>query len=368
MLSAHALATRTSAPASNPDDNTMHAAMFRQFGGPITIETVTDPGCPPAGVVIAVRANGVCRSDWHGWMGHDPMIRLPHVPGHELAGMVVEAGPDCRNWRAGDRVTVPFVTACGRCAACHAGQHQVCHDPEQPGFSSWGAFAEHVAVDRADINLVALPESLEFVVAASLGCRFTTAFRGVIDRGRLQTGEWLAVHGCGGVGLSAVMIAAAEGAGVVAVDIDRGALAMARELGAAVLIDAGAEVDVAAAIHDATDGGAHVSIDALGHRDTCANSIRCLRTQGRHVQAGLLAGEHADPPIPMDAVIARELEIVGTHGMAAHRFPRLLDMIAGGSLDPRRLITRRIGLEAVPATLAAMDQEHEPGMTVMELP
>lgn len=346
----------------------MRAALFREFGGIISIERVDDPRCPPAGAVIRVHVSGLCRSDWHGWVGHDPDVTLPHVPGHELAGVVVEVGPACRRVREGDRVTVPFVTGCGHCPACRDGQHQICHDARQPGFTSWGAFSEYVAVDRADINLVPIPASLDFAAAASLGCRFTTAFRALIERGRLVAGQWLAVHGCGGVGLSAIMIARAAGAGVVAVDIDPQALALARELGADVTLDARDAADIPAAIHEATGGGAHVSIDALGHRATCANSVRCLRRQGRHVQAGLLTGDDASPPVPMDVVIARELAILGTHGMAAHRFPALLAMIADGRLSPDHLIRHRISLDAVPEALMTMDRGHQPGMTVMELP
>lgn len=344
----------------------MRAAVFHEFGGNIAVETIADPVCPNDGVVVAVKANGVCRSDWHGWMGHDRAISLPHVPGHELAGVVAAVGPDCRHWRVGQRVTAPFVLACGRCMLCRDGQHQICLDQAQPGFTAWGAFADYVAVPRADTNLIALPEAMDFAAAASLGCRFTTAFRAVVERGRLRAGEWLAVHGCGGVGLSAVMIGVAAGANVVAVDINPEALATARALGAAVTIDARAESDVPAAVASASNGGAQVSVDALGHRDTCRSSILCLRSQGRHVQAGLLEGEQADPPLPMGAVIGRELEILGTHGMAAHRFPQLFEMIATGRLSPERLIGRRIPLEDAPAALMGMAETREAGLTVID--
>ena len=346
----------------------MRAAIFHEFGEAIAIEQVADPACPPGGAVIQVRANGLCLSDWHGWVGHDPAVRLPHVPGHELAGVVVEVDAACQGVRVGDRVTVPFVVGCGGCPACHAGQQQICHDAEQPGFTTWGAFADYVAIGRADLNLVPVPEGLDFAVAASLGCRFTTAFRATLERGRLAAGEWLAVHGCGGVGLSAIMIARAAGAGVVAVDIDPQALELARGLGAAVAIDPRAARDVPAAIKDATGGGAHVSIDAIGRPVTCENSVRCLRPQGRHVQAGLLAGDDATPPLPMDVVVGRELEILGTHGMAAHRFAPLLTMITDGRLAPEKLIRRSISLGDVPGALMGMDEGHPPGMTVMEHP
>src|SRR4051794_23050817 len=129
-------------------------------------------------------------------MGQDADITLPHVPGHELAGVIEAAGPAVTRWRAGDRVTVPFICACGRCASCAAGDQQVCERQTQPGFTHWGSFAEFVAIEDADVNLVGLPPELGFSAAAGLGCRFATAFRAVTVHGRVTPGDWVAVHGC----------------------------------------------------------------------------------------------------------------------------------------------------------------------------
>ena len=192
-----------------------------------------------------------------------------------------------------------------------------------------------------------MPESLDLVVAASLGCRFATSFRAIVDQAKVQPGEWVAVHGCGGVGLSAVMIAHAMGGRVIAIDIDQTKLDLARRLGAEVGVLAGD--DVRAAIVEHTKGGAHVSMDALGSRATCYNSIACLRPQGRHVQVGLMLGAHADPPVPMGLVIAKELQVMGSHGMQAHRYGAMLDLILTGRLQPSRLIDRTIPLTAAPA-------------------
>src|SRR5215212_274732 len=222
----------------------MRAVVYDAFGEVPRVEVVADPSAPVHGAVVRVEASGLCRSDWHGWMGHDPDIRrFPHVPGHELAGVVEAVGRDVRRWRAGDRVTVPFVCGCGTCEQCAAGDHQICDRQTQPGFTRWGSFAELVALDWADVNLVALPQDVGFDAAAALGCRFATAYRAVLQVGRARAGEWVAVHGCGGVGLSAVMIAVAAGARVVAVDVVAGALALAGRLGAEVLIDATTTAD-----------------------------------------------------------------------------------------------------------------------------
>jgi len=221
-------------------------------------------------------------------------VRVPHVPGHELAGVVEEAGKNVSRWRKGDRVTVPFVCGCGKCPQCASGNHQVCDHQFQPGFTHWGALAEYVVIQRADINLVRLPQEIDFVTAVVLGCRFMTSFRAIVAQGRVLPRQWVAIHGCGGVGLSAVMIASALGAHVIGVDINERTLGLARSLGAAVTLNANKEADIAKAIQDIPGGGAHVSMDALGSAVTCRNSILCLRKRGRHVQVGLMVGDHRD--------------------------------------------------------------------------
>src|SRR5918997_3172004 len=194
----------------------MRAVVVEAFGVPACVRDVPDPRPPSHGVVVRVEATGLCRSDWHAWIGHDPDVALPHVPGHELAGTVAAVGRDVRGIAVGERVTVPFCLGCGRCAPCRAEETQICDDDYQPGFTGWGSFAEYVALPHAELNLVRLPDALGFVEAAALGCRFMTAFAAIAVHGRPGEGDWVAVHGCGGVGLSAVMIAAAAGARGVA--------------------------------------------------------------------------------------------------------------------------------------------------------
>lgn len=450
----------------------MRAVVFEQYGGRLEVREVPTPRPAPHGVVVRVEATGLCRSDWHGWVGHDPDIVLPHVPGHELAGVVEEIGPAVTNWRPGDRVTVPFVSGCGTCPSCAAGHHQVCEHQTQPGFTHWGSFAQYVALDHADINLVAIPDDLSYATAASLGCRFATAFRAVVQLGRVAPGEWVAVHGCGGVGLSAVMIAAAAGARVVAVDVSPRALELARRFGAAECVRAVvggsggfggaggasegatgelgataggsgsaaggsgsaaggsgsaaggvgegdgvhrgaadtpavaagtsdtatsardsdaveeragvhgaaigspgvavnapapvAAVDTAACVRELTGGGAHLSLDALGSPVTCAASVNSLRRRGRHVQVGLLPSEDGTTPVPMARAIAFELQLLGSHGMAAHTYPEMLEAVRAGVLRPDLLVTSTIGLDAVPKALPELGSAPGSGVTVIE--
>ncbi|MBX9398272.1 zinc-dependent alcohol dehydrogenase family protein [Streptomyces sp. TRM72054] len=344
----------------------MRAVVFERFGEAAEVREVAEPRPAEHGVVVRVEATGLCRSDWHGWQGHDPDIVLPHVPGHELAGVVEAVGARVTGWRPGDRVTVPFVCACGTCPSCAAGAQQVCERQTQPGFTHWGSFAQYVALDHADVNLVAVPDGMTFATAASLGCRFATAFRAVVQQGRVAAGEWVAVHGCGGVGLSAVMIAAASGARVVAVDVSAQALDLARKFGAAQCVDAARTEDTAAAIRDLTGGGAHLSLDALGSPATCAASVNGLRRRGRHVQVGLLPSPTGTTPVPMARAVALELELLGSHGMAAHTYPPMLESVRAGTLRPDLLVTATIPLDATPAALAALGSAPGAGVTVIE--
>ena len=343
----------------------MKAVYYEAFQHLPVIANLPDPTPSNSGIVLKVEATGLCRSDWHAWMGHDSDTKLPHVPGHEMAGTIAAMGRDVKNWKVGDRVTVPFVAGCGHCFECHTGHQHICDNQFQPGFSAWGSFAEYVALEYADANLVRLPDAMKFETAASLGCRFVTSFRAVVDQGRCKPGEWVAVHGCGGVGLSAIMIGAAMGARVVAIDLTDEKLAFAKELGAEVLVKGTG--DVVQAVRDATGGGANLSIDALGHQVTSFNSISCLRKRGRHVQVGLMLEEHAHAKVPMDLVISRELEIRGSHGMQAFRYCDMMAMIERGVLQPEKLIGKRLSLDEAPAALADMDSFGGLGIGVINL-
>ena len=343
----------------------MRAAVFEEFQGPITIGNVADPMPSTTGIVLRVKACGICRSDWHGWMGNDPDIKLPHVPGHELAGEIVALGSEVRDSSVGERVTLPFVCGCGACEPCQAGEQQICDRQFQPGFTAWGGFAEYVAIEYADMNLVRLPDEIDFVTAASLGCRFATSYRAVVDQGKVKPEQWVAVHGCGGVGLSAIMIAAAFGARVIAVDIAEDKLDFARLIGAEVAIDS-RYGNSAEAILDITDGGAHISVDALGHPEILINSIASLRKRCKHIQIGIMESGRHRPQVPIDKIIGRELEMIGSHGMQAHRYPEMLELIRIGKLEPQRLIGNRISLAESLIELTNMNSFSGTGVTVID--
>ncbi|GGE87311.1 zinc-binding dehydrogenase [Mycetocola zhadangensis] len=343
----------------------MRAVYYDSFSQLPTVASVADPTAPDGGAVIAVEATGLCRSDVHAWEGHDDGVALPHVPGHEFVGRIESVGEGVTRFRPGQRVTVPFVCACGSCPECASGNGQVCRNQTQPGFTHWGSYAERVVVTSADLNLIEVPAALDPGAAAILGCRFATSYRGLAAQARVVPGEWVVVVGCGGVGLSAVMIATALGARVIGIDISEKALQLAATVGAEHVINSATHTDndVVAAVRDLTGGGAQVSLEALGRERTTALAIRSLAKRGRHVQVGLFS----EPPrIPMAEIVAGELTILGSHGMSAAEYPAMLDLVASGRLRPQDLVTATIGLDAAPAAMVAMSEgRNAAGVTII---
>ncbi|MFC6906489.1 zinc-binding dehydrogenase [Halalkalicoccus tibetensis] len=350
----------------------MRAVVLETHGEPLAVRDVPVPDPDPDGVVVDVEACGICRSDWHAWKGHgdwvDDVPPEGQILGHEPAGTIVEVGERVETLREGDRVAVPFSLGDGTCPRCRNGHGNVCENGIGLGFepAGQGAFADRVAVPHADYNLTTLPDGLSATATAALGCRYMTAYHGLAHRADLTPGDWVAVHGCGGVGLSAVQIAGALGARVIAVDIREAALEKAVELGAHATVDG--EGDVSKAIRERTDGGADVSIDALGIAETCRNSVDCLASLGQHLQMGLTTGaERGEVPLPTDSMVGREVDFLGSRGMPPTRYDELLDFVASGAIDPAELVTRTVPLDEVPSRIAAMDEFDAVGIEVCEL-
>lgn len=342
----------------------MRAAVYDEFGGDIVVREVPDPSPGDDDIVLRVMANGICRSDWHGWMGHDADIVLPHVPGHECAGVVESIGRNVKRFRRGDRVIVPFSGGCGHCNQCAAGRQNICDNDFQPGFSAWGAFAKYCRIGFADLNLVPLPDEIGFVEAASLGCRCMTSFGGIVDQAQVLPGEFVVVFGCGGVGLSAIMIANAI---VIAVDTRKDALALAKTAGALhVILDQQDSTSITQRIEGLTEGGAHVSVDAIGIPTVVSQSIKCLRKRGRHIQIGLLNPSVSMAPIPMNLLVAKELSLIGSHGLPFHRFPELLKLVKHGKIRPGEMVTRTVSLDDAGAVLMQLDEQPHAGIAIID--
>ena len=339
----------------------MRAAVVREFNEDLSIENVEDPSCPDNGVVLEVAACGVCRSDFHGWVGGHPKVTHGSILGHEYCGTVVEAGAQAKH-KIGDRLIAPFILGCGACSACHTGASNTCESAIVPGFGAPGAYAELVAVPF-DHNLVYLPDSMSPALAAGLGCRVTTAWHALTDRANVRAGEWVAIHGTGGIGLSALLLAKMLGAQVVVVDIVEEKLTQAKSLGADASVNSANE-DVAAAIREITGGGAQVSIEALGIAQTTNASVECLGTLGRHVHVGMPAGDGI-MEINIRAIYSKQLAFFGTRGMPSWKYPSLLAMIERGDVDLTPMLDREVCLSGATAELRAMKGATPPGTAVI---
>ena len=351
----------------------MRAAVIEELGKPLAVQHVPDPECPSDGAIIRVGANGICRTDWHlwsnDWSWRGLAVAPPFVLGHEFSGTIEEAGSEVKDWRRGDRVIFPMNPGEGTCEWCRSGNQHICDSGTSlvPGVSYWGAFAEYVVVRYADVNLVRLPDSLSFAESASMACRYMAAFHGVVDQAAVRGGEWVVVYGAGGgMGLSAVQIAVATGANVIAVDISERALSAARDLGASYTINSRNDNPVDA-IRTITHGGAHVSIDALGIAETCCNSVLSLRKLGRHIQLGHTTRlESGHIPLPIDVILLKELRLYGAFGMQGQRFGTMLAMCEAGTLRPGRVVHERVALEEVTGVLQRMETYGTTGIVVID--
>jgi alcohol dehydrogenase len=351
----------------------MRAVVFKGAKEPMQVEEVDWPDCPDDGIVVKTEACGVCRSDWHAWMGDWDWFGVPategRIFGHEPVGIVSEVGKDVTTVSSGDRVTNPFTLADGSCRQCQAGHHNRCEGKMPMGFLDFspGAFAEAYTVPEADTNAITLPDSIDPVDVAGLGCRFATAFHGVSQRVDIAPGDWVAVHGCGGVGLSAVHTADALGANVIAIDLKQDALDLALELGADVTVKVDEVTDVPRAVKGFTprSTGCDVSVDALGIAVTLQNSINSLGPGGQHLQIGLTTSdEQGEVSIPVDNMVYDEREFIGSYGMPPHEYDSIFRMMETGKINPGRIVNETLTLEEVPETIAAMGEYDTVGIPV----
>ncbi len=327
------------------------------------VKDVSEPTINHDGVLLKVKANGVCRSDWHKWIGDIPITNP--ILGHEMSGVIEEVGRNIKNFKKGDRVIVPFSGGDGTCRHCQAGNSHLCDSYVIPGTGYPGGYGEYVAVPLGDLNVMHLPEEVSFTDAAALGCRFMTAFHGVADQVKVHPGEWVAIYGCGGVGLSAVNIATAMGANVIAVDVNEENLNLAKQMGAIFTINP-KDVDPIEGIKELTNGGASVSIDALGIKETCVNSIMSLNKRGRHLQIGLTTKREAGYiPIPVDHMVRNEIQFITSLGMPSHRFSSMISLVAQGRLTPSKMVNREISLSEVTSIFEAMSNYSATGTFVV---
>ena len=310
-----------------------------------------------------MEGSGICRSDWHVWQGDWTWVGFqmptPIVLGHEFAGVVEEVGKDVKTLKPGTRIVVPLSQGCGVCEDCRTGHSNQCFG------AGGGGYARYGVLSHADFNSVPLPESVDFVEAASMGCRYVTAFHGMLDQGQVKADESVVVYGCGGVGLSAIQIASSVGARVIAVDLDDRKLELAKKVGASEVVN-GKKTDPVKAVMDLTQGGANVSLDALGIATTCRNAVSSLRKRGRHIQIGLTTQlEKGEVALPVDQIVFKEIQFIGSLAIQSFRYPAMLRMVERGRLEPKKLITETIPLDKAFGVIEKMSKFENVGISVI---
>jgi alcohol dehydrogenase len=348
----------------------MRAAVFTDYKEALEIREVERPTLDSGGIIVETEACGICRSDWHAW-ANDVSYEFEkgHILGHEPAGYVTEVGEDVEHIREGDHVAIPFNLNDGTCHMCRNGHANLCDNRMAVGFSegAQGAWAEELHVPMADFNTISLPTGVTSVDMAGLGCRFMTSFHALAHKADISAGDWVAIHGCGGIGLSAVHIADALGASVVAVDLFDNKLDFAMELGARATVNASEVEDVPSEVRDITDGGANVAVDALGIATTCQNSVLSLDKLGQHVQIGLTTSDEAgEIPLPTDYIVRKEIEFIGSRGMQPARYDEIFSMLEAGKIDPAQVITETVPLDRITDVLQSMTDYENVGISVVD--
>ena len=351
----------------------MDAVVFQGVGEPLELREVDRPDCGPDEAIVETEACGICRSDWHAWQGDWDWIGLVPRPGlifgHEPVGRVVEVGDNVTRFDEGDRVTNPFNLSDGTCPYCRAGKANICESSIPMGFVGFqkGAFAEEYSVRNADQNLIEVPDDVAAEKIAGLGCRFATAFHGVTKRVDVGPGDWVAVHGCGGVGMSAIHTVNALGGNVIAIDIVEEKLDKAKELGASEGINSQNVKDVPQAVKSITDGsrGVEVSVEALGISETIQNSVNSLAPGGQHLQVGMTTSEESGQvELPIDFMVQNEREFYGTYGMPPHEYDEIFRMMRSGKIEPGRIVSETCSLGDVPNVMERLGEYDTMGIPV----
>lgn len=336
----------------------MRAAVVHNFREPLTIEEVAVPEPGPGQILVRVAASGVCHTDLHAADGDWPVRpKLPFIPGHEGVGHVAAVGAGVASLKEGDRVGVPWLhSACGECEYCLTGWETLCPNQQNTGYSVDGGFAEYVLAPAAYVGR--LPDGINFVQAAPLLCAGLTTYKGLKETDA-EPGDWVVVSGVGGLGHLAVQYARAMGLHVAAVDVAEEKLALARELGAELTVNAEVE-DPAAKIQEELGGSHGVLITAVSP-PAFRQGIGMLRRGGTCVLVGLPPG---DFPAPIFDVVLKRLTVRGSIVGTRKDLQEALQFAAEGKI---RSSVEAQPLEAVNTVFARLRRGDVRGRVVLQL-
>ncbi|GAN54474.1 alcohol dehydrogenase catalytic domain-containing protein [Tanticharoenia sakaeratensis] len=336
---------------------TMRAVRLLEPRAPFVLKAVSIPQAGPGEVRIRIGACGICRTELHLRDGGLDLGARDFTVGHEIAGIVDQAGEGVSQDRLGEKAVVYYYQGCGHCRYCRSGETQLCPTPvAQPGFSADGGYAEYIVVPAA--NAVTLPAAADLAEAAPLGCAGSTAVH-ACGLARIRTGDWVLVNGAGGVGLAIVQVARAAGARVIAVGLGAQSLALATELGAEAVIDAASE-NVLARVTEITGEGVDAAFELVGREATMRIATEVLRRRGRLVLIGYTGDDYVVHPV---ALIVREIAVMGSVGSTLQDLHDAVALYARGLL--RSPIAQRLPLDAFEEGLALTERGHVHGRVAL---
>ncbi|MEJ2343437.1 MAG: zinc-binding dehydrogenase [Gemmatimonadales bacterium] len=321
----------------------MRAAVFHGAESGLSIEEVPTPSPVPGEALVRVAGCGMCHTDLH-YLDHGvPTFKPPPIIlGHEAAGTVAAVGEGVTDWSEGDRVLIPAVLSCGRCRFCRMGRENLCERLEMLGNHIDGAYAEYVAVNASE--LVAVPEEIPLDKASVIADAVSTPYHAVKHRGRVRTGDTVAVVGCGGVGLNIVQCAAAAGGRVIAIDLNEERLEIARTLGAEETINPEGVERLDKHVRKLTGGGVDVAFEAIGQPATVEMAFSLLRKGARLCVIGF---SHEPATIPVGKLMFFELEMVGSLGCGGGDYPEIVELVRQGKLQLDPVVSGTIPLEEI---------------------
>jgi 6-hydroxycyclohex-1-ene-1-carbonyl-CoA dehydrogenase len=333
-------------------DHAMKAAVFHGPEKGLKIEDIPTPKAGPGEVLVRVAACGACHTDLHYIEHGVPTFKKPPIVlGHEASGIVEEVGADVANVKKGQRVLIPAVLTCGKCAFCRQGRENICADMKMLGNHFDGAYAEFVAVPSKD--LLDLPAAIPLREASVIADALSTPYHAVRNRAQVRPGDTVVVFGCGGVGINAVQLAALAGGFVIAVDVNDRKLEWASQFGASKTINASRVEKVSKEIKKLTGGGADIVLEVIGNPRTFEEAFESVRIGGRLVAVGYT---HESSAIVPGKIMFKELEVIGSLGCRPVDYIPLIRMVAQGKIDLSRIVTHRFGLEEIQRAFEVMHE------------
>jgi propanol-preferring alcohol dehydrogenase len=318
----------------------MKAVVIKEFKKDFAVEEVELPRVGPGEALVKVKATCLCAADGKIRDGKIPTLKLPHIPGHEVVGEVVETGNEVRGAKAGDRVVVYMYTVCGDCPACRKGRENLCHRISRMGFDRPGGHAEYVAVPER--QLIPLPESIPYEEAAAIPDAVSTMLHAVREQGDVRPNDYVLILGVGGLGMQGVQLAAMAGARVIGVARSEKKLELAKSLGAEWVIN-GRDKELTEKVLEITGGkGVAVAIDLVSTQETFQTAAASVAKGGTIVIVGSTGIEIT---FSVGQVMFNEIAVKGSLGMTKQTVIDAVDLCKSGRIKP--IITDRFPLSDV---------------------